>query len=333
MGVTMRRRTLLQFSGLQFAGGAAAGWPLLARAETFPTRSISLVVPYPAGGPTDTLTRRLAEAMQRSLGQSVLVENVTGASGALGVSKVARAAPDGYTLSIGHASSHITIWAVQPGGFELLRDMTPVGLFAVNPSFLSARRELPPRTLADLIAWMKANPGKASMGGAFGTLGHIASLELKQRTGVEFQFVPYRGGAPAMQDLISGQIDLLVDQAANSLPQLRGGKIKAYAVMASERLRVAPEIPTVDEAGMPGFYVTVWHAMWAPRGTPAPVIERLNAALREALASDKLRQRFDDLGQDLPTPEQQTIAGATAFLKGEVERWTPLLKAANLKTE
>ncbi len=325
----MRRRTLLQC-----AGSVAAGcWPVSSLAESFPSKTISLVVPYPAGGPTDTLTRIMGEAMQPPPGQSVLVENVTGASGAIGVTKVARANPDGYTLSIGHASSHITIWAVQPGGFELLRDMTPVVMWAANPSFLSARRALEPATLKELIAWLKANPGKASMGGAFGTLGHIASLELKQRIGAEFQFVPYRGGAPAMQDLISGQIDLLIDQAANSLPQLRGGKIKAYAVMAPERLKVAPEVPTVDEAGLPGFYVTTWHGMWAPRGTPAAVVEWLNSAAREALATDKVKQRFDDLGQDIPPPEMQTVAALAAFQKAEVERWTPLLKAANLKTE
>ena len=324
----MRRRTLLQIAGI-----AAVAGPASSRAESFPSKSISLVVPYPAGGPTDTLTRILGEAMQRSLGQSMLIENVTGASGAIGVTKVARANPDGYTLSIGHGSSHITIWAVQPGNFELQRDMTPVILWASNPSFLSARRGLEPKTLKELIAWLKANPGKASMGGAFGTLGHIASLELKQRLGVDFQFVPYRGGAPAMQDLISGQIDLLIDQAANSLPQLRADKIKAYAVLASERLKVAPEIPTVDEAGLPGFYVSTWHGMWAPRGTPAAVVERLNAAARDALATEKVKQRFDDLGQDIPPPEMQTVAALAAFQKAEVERWTPLLKAANLKTE
>jgi tripartite-type tricarboxylate transporter receptor subunit TctC len=324
----MRRRTFLGV-----AGSAVAVWPGGGVAETWPGRQVTLVVPYPAGGPTDTLTRILAEAMQKPLGQSVLIDNTTGASGAIGVSKVARAAPDGYMLSVGHGSSHITIWAVQPGSFDLLRDMTPVAVWADNPSFLSARSTLEAANLKDLIAWLGANPGKASMGGAFGTIGHIASLDLKQRTRTEFQFVPYRGGAPAMQDLLAGQIDLLIDQAANSLPQLRSGKIKAYAVLAPERLRVAPEIPTCDEAGLPGFYVSTWHALWAPRGTPAPVIERLNGALREALATDKVRRRFDELGQDLPPPELQTVAGAAAFLKAEVERWAPLLKAANLKTE
>ena len=324
----MRRRSLLAL-----AGSAASVWPQAARAQAYPSKSISIVVPYPAGGPTDTLTRILAEAMQRSLGQSLLIDNVTGASGAIGVTKVARAAPDGYTLSVGHGSSHITIWAMQPGSFDVLRDMTPVAVWADNPSFLSARRTLEPTNLTELIAWLRANPGKCSMGGALGSMGHIASLDLKQRTATDFQFVPYRGGAPAMQDLMSGQIDLFIDQAANSLPQLRAGKIKAYAVLAPKRLRVAPEIPTIDEAGMPGFYVSTWHAMWAPRGTPTAVIERLNAALREALASEKVRRRFEELGQDIPSPEQQTVAGAAAYLKAEVERWQPLLKAANLKTE
>ena len=325
----MRRRTLIRF-----ACGAAAAWPVGTLAQSYPAKALSIVVPYPAGGPTDTLTRILAEAMQRALGQSVVVENVTGASGAVGVTKVARAAPDGYTLSVGHPGSHITIWAIQPGNaFELQRDMAPVAMFAVNPTFISARKGLEPANLQELLAWLKANPEKATMGGALGTIGHMASLDLRQRTGVAFQFVPYRGGAPAMQDLLSGQIDLLIDQAANSLPQLRAGKIKAYAVTASERLAAAPEIPTVDEAGLPGFHVSVWHAIWVPRATPAVVIERLNAAIRDALASASLQKRFADLGQGIPRAEMQTVHGLAAFQKAEVERWAPLLKAANLKAD
>jgi tripartite-type tricarboxylate transporter receptor subunit TctC len=328
MEAKMRRRTLLQL-----VGGAAAARPFAASAQSYPSKALSIVVPYPAGGPTDTLTRIIAEAMQRVLGQSVLVENVTGASGAVGVTKVARAAPDGYTLSVGHAGSHITIWAIQPGSFDLLTDMAPVAMFAVNPMFISARKSLEPANLSDLIAWLKANPDKATMGGALGTIGHMASLDLRQRTGVSFQFVPYRGGAPAMQDLLSGQIDLLIDQAANSLPQLNAGKIKAYAVTADKRLAMAPEIPTTDEAGLPGFHVSVWHAIWVPRATPIAVIERLNAAVREALASASLQKRFADLGQDIPEAERQTVRAIAAFQKAEVERWAPLLKAANLKSE
>jgi tripartite-type tricarboxylate transporter receptor subunit TctC len=324
----MQRRALFLL-----ACSAATASPIGALAQSYPAKAVSIVVPYPAGGPTDTLTRFLAEAMQRTLGQSVLVDNVTGASGAVGVTKAARAAPDGYTLSVGHAGSHITIWAMQPGSFELLRDLAPVAMFAVNPLFISARKSLEPANLRELLAWLKANPDKATMGGALGTIGHMASLDLRQRTGVTFQFVPYRGGAPAMQDLLSGQIDLLIDQAANSLPQLRAGKIKAYAVTAGERLAVAPEIPTVDEAGLPGFHVSVWHAIWVPRATPAAVIERLNAAIREALASTSLQRRFADLGQDIPPVEMQTVRALAEFQKSEVERWAPLLKAANLKTD
>ena len=324
----MQRRALFLL-----ACSAAAASPIGALAQSYPAKAVSIVVPYPAGGPTDTLTRILAEEMRRALGQSVLVENVTGASGAVGVTKAARATPDGYTLSVGHAGSHITIWAMQPGSFELLRDMAPVAMFAVNPLFISARKSLEPANLRELLAWLKANPDKATMGGALGTIAHMASLDLRQRTGVTFQFVPYRGGAPAMQDLLAGQIDLLIDQAANSLPQLRAGKIKAYAVTAGERLAVAPEIPTVDEAGLPGFHVSVWHAIWVPRATPAAVIERLNAAIREALASASLQRRFADLGQDIPPVEMQTVRALTEFQKSEVERWAPLLKAANLKAE
>jgi tripartite-type tricarboxylate transporter receptor subunit TctC len=324
----MRRRAFMQIAAVSVAAAPRSAFP-----QSYPAKALSIIVPYPAGGPTDTLTRILAEAMQRSLGQSVLVDNVTGASGAVGVTKAARAAPDGYTLSVGHAGSHITIWAMQPGSFELLRDLAPVAMFAENPLFLSARKDLEPRDLAALLAWLKANPDKASMGGALGTIGHMASLDLVQRTGVKYQFVPYRGGAPAMQDLMSGQIDLLIDQAANSLPQLRAGKIKVYAVLAGGRLAVAPDIPTVDEAGLPGFHVSVWHAIWVPRATPAPVIARLNTAIREALAGDRLQQRFADLGQDIPPGNMQTASALADFQKAEVERWAPFLKAANLKSD
>jgi tripartite-type tricarboxylate transporter receptor subunit TctC len=323
----MRRRTLFQL-----ASSAAVASPLGALGQAYPSKPVTMVVPYPAGGPTDTLTRILAEAMQRALGQTVLVDNITGAGGSVGVARAARAPPDGYTMSIGHAGSHITTWAMQPGSFDLLRDMAPVALFADNPMFIDARKSMKAANLRELLAWLKANPG-ATMGGALGTIGHIASLDLQRQTGTTLQFVPYRGGAPAMQDLLAGQIDMLIDQAANSLPQLRAGKIKAYAVTASERLAAAPDIPTTDEVGLPGFHVSVWHAIWVPRATPAAVIERLNAAAREALASASLRQRFADLGQDIPPVQMQSVRALAEFQKAEVERWTPLLKAAGLKTD
>jgi tripartite-type tricarboxylate transporter receptor subunit TctC len=323
----MRRRALFQL-----ASSAAVAQPLGALGQDYPSKTVTMVVPYPAGGPTDTLTRILAEAMQRTLGQTVLVDNTTGASGAVGVARVARAAPDGYTISIGHASSHITIWAMQPGSFDLLKDMAPVAMFAVNPLLIVARKSMAAANLREFLAWLKAHPG-ATMGGALGTTGHIASLDLQQQTGATLQFVPYRGGAPAMQDLLAGQIDMLIDQAANSLPQLRSGKIKAYAVTASVRLAAAPDIPTTDEAGLPGFQVSVWHAMWVPRATPAAIIERLNAAARAALASAALQRRFADLGQDIPPVQMQSVGALAEFQKAEVGRWTPLMKATGLKAE
>jgi tripartite-type tricarboxylate transporter receptor subunit TctC len=324
----MRRRTLLRIGS-----SAPVALPLGALGQSYPGKPVTLVVPYPAGGPTDTLTRILAEAMQRALGQSILVENVTGASGAVGVAKVARAAPDGYMASVGHASSHITIWATQPGSFDLQRDMAPVAMFAVNPSIIVARKSMAATNLREFLDYLKANSGKATMGGALGTIGHLASLELERRLGTKLQFIPYRGGAPAMQDLLAGQIDMLIDQAANSLPQLHGGKIKGYAVTASTRLAVAPEVPTTDEAGLPGFYVTTWHGIWVPRATPAAIVDRLNAAAREALAGEALQRRFAELGQDIPPPEMQTVRALAEFQKAEVERWTPLLKAAGFKPD
>jgi tripartite-type tricarboxylate transporter receptor subunit TctC len=270
--------------------------------------------------------------MQRPLGQSVLVENVTGASGAIGVTKVARANPDGYTLSIGHASSHITIWAVQPAVRAVARHDAgaAVGGQPVVPVGASRARAHDAQG-ADRLA--QGQPGQGIDGRRLRHAGphRLARAQAAPRRGLPVRALSWRRPRHAGPDI--GQIDLLVDQAANSLPQLRGGKIKAYAVLARERLKVAPEIPTVDEAGLPGFYVTTWHGLWAPRGTPAAVVERLNAAAREALATEKVKQRFDDLGQDIPPPEMQTVAALAAFQKAEVERWTPLLKAANLKTE
>jgi len=291
----MRRRTLIRcFSASAFVGATDA------RAQGYPAKPPTIVVPYSAGGPSDTLTRILAEHMQPVLGQTFIIDNVTGAGGAQGVLRVARATPDGYTLSTGNPGSHITVWALQPTPFDLARDLAPVVLFASNPQILVARKTLEPANLSELIAWLKANPGKATLGGGgLGSIAHFGALYFQQRSGTTLQFIPYRGAAPAMQDLLAGQIDLMIDQAANCLPHVRAGKIKAYAVAAPERLAAAADLPTAAEAGLADFHTAVWHAMWAPPGTPGAIIEELNAAARFALAEPKLRQRFADLGQEI----------------------------------
>lgn len=325
----MRRRTFIQITG-----GSAIACSLAAQAQDYPSKPMTIVVPYSAGGPSDTLTRILAEHMQMSLGQTILIDNVTGAGGALGVSRVARAAPDGYTISTGNPGSHITVWALQSTSFDLGKDLAPVVLFATNPQIILARKTMEAPNLRELIAWLKANPGKATLGGGgLGSIAHFGALYLQQQSGTTFQFVPYRGAAPAMQDLLAGQIDLMIDQAANCLPQIRAGKVRAYAVAAAERLPAAPDIPTADESGLPGFHTAVWHAMWVPSATPGAIIERLNTAAQEALANPRLRQRYADLGQQIPPADQQTPQALAEFQKAEMEKWAPLMKAAKLKND
>jgi tripartite-type tricarboxylate transporter receptor subunit TctC len=308
------------------ASGTAAG------AQTYPTRPITLVVPFAAGGPTDAITRIVGERMRASLGQTVIIENVTGADGSIGVGRVVRATPDGYTLSIGQWSTHVLNGAAYTLPYDLLKDLEPVALIATNPEVIVTNTAYPAKDLRELIAWLKPNQANASVG--IGSMSHrVAAVYFQNITGAHFVFVPYRGGGPAMQDLVARQIDVMFDQAANSLPQLRNGTIKAYAVTARERLASAPDIPTVDEAGMPGFYIAVWTALWAPSGTPKPVIARLNAAVVDALGNPTVRARLADLGQDIPPPDQQTPAALGALQKAEIEKWWPIIKAANIRPE
>jgi tripartite-type tricarboxylate transporter receptor subunit TctC len=293
-----------------------------------------MVVPFAAGGPTDTLARIIAERMRQSLGQTIIVENTTGAAGSIAVGRVARSAPDGYTLSIGHWSTHVVNGAIYPLNYDLLKDLDPVALLPSNPQFIVATNSVPAKDLKELVAWVKANQSKVSAGTAgAGSASHVGGIYFEKFTDTHLTFVPYRGTGPAMLDLMAGQINLMLDQSSNSLPQVREGKIRAFAVTASKRLASAPDIPTVDEAGLPGFYISVWHGLWVPHGTPKDVIERLSAAAQEALADPAVQKRLAELGQEIPPREQQTPAGLGTYQKAEIEKWWPIIKAANVKVE
>ena len=305
-----------------------------AKAEAFPSRPITVVVPFPAGGPSDTLVRIMGEQMRGVLGQVVIVENVAGASGSIGVGRVARAAPDGYTLILGSWVTHVVNGAVYALKYDVLNDFEPISLIATNPLLIVAKKAMPPNDLSELIGWLKTNPGKATQGttGA-GSALHVAGVFFQKETGAHLPFVTYRGGALAMQDLVAGQIDMMIDVAANSLPQVLAGSIKAYAVTDKRRLAVAPAIPTVDEAGLPGLYVSIWFALWAPKGTPKDIIGKLNASVASALADPGARQRLADLGLEIAPREQQTPEALGAYHKAEIDRWWPIIKAANIKAE
>jgi tripartite-type tricarboxylate transporter receptor subunit TctC len=306
-----------------------------AMAQTFPSRPITMVVPFAAGGPSDTVARIVAEYMRISLGQSIIIENVVGASGTVGTGRVARAAPDGHTVVVGFWGTHVLNGALFTLQYDVLKDFAPVALLATNPQLIVARTGLPPANLNELITWLKANPGKASQGTAgIGSPAHVGGIFFQKLTGTQFQFVPYsRGAAPAMQDLIAGHVDLMFDQASNALPHVRNGTIKAYAVTGSARLPSAPEIPTVDEAGLPGLHISVWSGMWAPKGTPKPIMMKLNSAVANALADPNVKRRLADLGQEIPGRELQTLEGFAAFHKAEIDKWWPIIKAANIKGE
>jgi tripartite-type tricarboxylate transporter receptor subunit TctC len=303
-------------------------------AEDFPSRPITLVVPFAAGGPTDSLARSLADRMGAVLGQTMIIENVTGAAGNIGVGRVARANPDGYTLSIGNWTSHVTNGAVYALKYDLLNDLQPITMLPSNPQLIVAKKAVPAEDLAGLIDWLKRSRMPASAGtGGPGTAAHISGVYFQDITGVNLQFVPYRGTGPAVQDLVAGNIDLMFDQSSNSLPHVRAGLIKAYAVTAKTRLTSAPDIPTVDEVGLPEFYVSVWHGLWAPAGVPAKIIAKLNTAAVKALGDPALQKRLADLGLEMPPRERQTPEGFAAFQKAEVDKWWPLVRAANLRAD
>jgi tripartite-type tricarboxylate transporter receptor subunit TctC len=303
-------------------------------AQTYPSKPVTIVVPFAAGGPSDALARILGDRMKATLGQAFVIENVTGAGGSIGVGRAVRAPADGYTISFGHLGTHVANQAIYPLPYDMLADLDPVVLLPSNPMVMVSRNSLPAKSLQELLTWLKANPDKATAGTAgAGSGSHIGGVYLQNLTGLRLQFVPYRGTAPALTDLVAGQIDIIVDQASNSMQQIRTGNIRAYAITDRKRLSAAPDIPTVDEAGLPGFYMTLWNGLWVPKGTPREAVTKLNAAVVEALADPAVKSRLVDLGLEIPERDQLTPEALAAWHKAEAGKWWPIIKAANIKPE
>jgi len=313
------------------AAVALAVFTSVASAQGFPTRPVTLIVPFPPGGSTDTAARLLAEAMRAPLGQPVIIENVGGAGGSIAVGRVARSAPDGYTIDIGQWDTHVGA-IIYPIAFDLQKDFAPVGLLSVNPQLLIARKGFPADDLRGLVAWMKANPGKGTFVDQ-NAAARVTGILMQQSTGTKVEFIPYRGAGPAMQAMLGGQVDLMVVQAAVTLPQARAGTVKILANLSPERSRVIPDIPTSAESGIPGLYASGWFGLFAPGATPKETVAKLNAAMMHALADAKVQARFADLGLDVASREQQTPQGLAAFHKGEIEKWWPIIKSAGIKVE
>jgi tripartite-type tricarboxylate transporter receptor subunit TctC len=298
-------------------------------AQAWPTRPVTLIVPFPPGGSTDTAARLVAEAMRPSLGQPVVIENVGGAGGTIGVQRVARAAPDGYTIDIGQWDTHVGA-VIYPIGFDLQKDFTPVGLMSVNPQLLIARKGFPADDLKGLVAWMKANPGKGTFVDQ-NAAAKLTGILMMQATDTKIEFIPFRGAGPAMQAMLGGQVDLMVVQAAVTLPQARAGNVKILANLSPARSSILPALPTSDESGIKGLYASGWFGLFAPAKTPREIVARLNAAMMQALTEPKVKERFADLGLEIASREQQTPEGLAAFQKAEIDKWWPIIKAANIK--
>jgi tripartite-type tricarboxylate transporter receptor subunit TctC len=305
-----------------------------ATAEDFPSHPIVVVVPGPAGGPGDIVMRLLAEPMRAALGQPVILENVAGANGTLATARAARAAPDGYTLLLGNWNSQMAASAFYPVKYDVVDSFEPISLVTISRLWLVGRADFPAKDATELVAWLKANPNRATTASVgSGSAAHVCGIHFQNMTGTRFQFVFYRGGAPAYQDLAGGHVDLMCAEASATLPLVRDGKIKAYGVMAKARWFAAPDVPTMQELGVPGLHIPWWQGIWAPKGTPQNVLDRLNHVVVTALDDPMVSRRLSDLGLEIAASEQRRPEGVRAFLKAEIDTWWPIIKAANIKAE
>jgi tripartite-type tricarboxylate transporter receptor subunit TctC len=327
-GETMKRFLLLALGALLVCGASH-----LAVADDFPSRPITMIVPFAAGGPTDVIGRLMAQYMGQALGQNVVVEDVTGAAGTIGVGRVAHAPPDGYTLSLGHWSTHVANGAIYALPYDLLKDLEPIALLPSNPMLMVSGNKLPAKNLKELVAWLKDHPSATIGTAGVGSASHIAGVYFQNLAGTHLQYVPYRGTDPALIDLMAGRIEVMFDQVSEASQKLQAGQIKAYAVTAKNRLPSLPDIPTVDEAGMQGLYINIWYGLWAPAGTPKDIIAKLNRAAVTAMADPAVQKRFADLGLDMPPRDQQSAQALGALQKAEIEKWWPIIKAAGIKAE
>jgi len=323
----MRRTALAAFMALLTLSSAAT-------AENYPSHPITIVVPFSAGGPSDAMTRILAERMKTTLGEAILVENTTGAGGSIGVGRVVHSAPDGYTIGFGHLGTHVANGAIYKLGYDLVTDLEPVVLLPSNPMIIVSKNAVPAKSLNELLAWLKSRPEPAAAGTAgAGSGSHIAGLAFEAASGVKLQYVPYRGTGPAMNDLVAGQIDIIVDQLSNSINQVRAGTIRGYAVTDARRAEQASDIPTTDEAGLPGFHMTLWSGLWVPKGTPKEIVTKLNAAAVDALNDPSVRHQLENLGLQMPPADRLTPEALGDWQKAEIAKWWPVIKAANVKID
>ena len=320
-----------RFSAL---AGAVAALTIttLALAQTYPSRPITIIVPFAAGGPTDLVARVIADKMQAPLGQTIVIENIAGAGGSIASTRVARAAPDGYTLEIGNNGSNLLSGALYDLPVDIVKDFTPIAELTDNPQIIVSRNSVPAANLKELLAWLKDNQKTVSVGIA-GPVAEVSVVNFENMTGMKFQHVPYRGAAPAIQDLVAGHIDLMVDQLSNSVPQVKAGTVRPYAIAAGTRSPALPDVPTVDEAGLPNFYGGLWHGLWAPKGVSADIVAKLNAAVKQSLADPTVQQKLAAVGQQIVPPGRQTPQGLAAFQQAEAEKWFPVVKTAGMRGE